>query len=88
MPRNVVEVDPRKFPWLDLNRYTFCLGAESGGILYLAGQTASEYDPAAGAVVCKGDLLAQNKGYLRKAGRSAGSRRNVLRQRGADRGLH
>ena len=26
MPRNIVEVDPQKFPWLDLNRYTFCLG--------------------------------------------------------------
>ena len=58
MPRNIIEVDPEKFPWLDLNRYTFCLGAESGGILYLAGQTASEYDPAVGSVVCKGDLLA------------------------------
>ena len=68
MPRNVVEVDPQKFPWLDLNRYTFCLGAESGGILYLAGQTASEYDPSVGAVVCKGDLLAQTRVIYEKLG--------------------
>ena len=68
MPRNIIEVDPRKFPWLDLNRYTFCLGAESGGILYLAGQTASEYDPAAGSVVCKGDLLAQTRVIYEKLG--------------------
>ena len=68
MPRNIVEVDPQNFPWLDLNRYTFCLGAESGGILYLAGQTASEYDPAAGAVVCKGDLLDQTRAIYEKLG--------------------
>ena len=61
MAKNIVEVDPQKFPWLDLNRYTFCLGAENAGILYLAGQTASEYDPAAGAVVCKRDLLDQTR---------------------------
>ena len=68
MPRNIVEVDPQKFPWLDLNRYTFCLGAESGGILYLAGQTASEYDPSADAVVCKGNLLAQTRVIYEKLG--------------------
>lgn len=68
MPRNIVEVDPQKFPWLDLNRYTFCLGAESGGILYLAGQTASEYDPSAGAVVCKGNLLDQTRVIYEKLG--------------------
>ncbi len=68
MPRNIVEVDPQKFPWLDLNRYTFCLGAENGGILYLAGQTASEYDPAGGAVVCKGDLLDQTRVIYEKLG--------------------
>ena len=68
MPRNIIEVDPQNFPWLDLNRYTFCLGAESGGILYLAGQTASEYDPAVGAVVCKGDLLDQTRIIYQKLG--------------------
>ena len=61
MSKNIVEVDPAKFPWLDLNRYTFCMGAENSGILYLSGQTASEYDPESGRVVCKGDLLDQTR---------------------------
>ena len=61
MGKNIIEVDPAKFPWLDLNRYTFCMGAENGGILYLSGQTASEYDPELGRVVCKGDLLDQTR---------------------------
>ncbi|MCH8297849.1 MAG: RidA family protein [Chloroflexi bacterium] len=61
MSKNIIEVDPDKFPWLDLNRYTFCLGAENSGILYLSGQTASEYDPKQGRVVCKGDLLDQTR---------------------------
>ena len=65
MPRNIVEVDPQKFPWLDLNRYTFCLGAECGGILYLAGQTASEYDPEAGGVVCKETCWTRPGSYTR-----------------------
>ena len=68
MPRNIIEVDPQKFPWLDLNRYTFCLGAESGGLLYLAGQTASQYDPTVGAVLCKGDLLDQTRVIYEKLG--------------------
>jgi len=61
MSKNIIEVDPAKFPWLDLNRYTFCMGAENSGILYLSGQTASEYDPESGKVVCKGNLLDQTR---------------------------
>ena len=61
MSKNIIEVDPAKFPWLDLDRYTFCMGAENAGILYLSGQTASEYDPELGRVVCKGDLLDQTR---------------------------
>ena len=61
MSKNIIEIDPAKFPWLDLNRYTFCMGAEKAGILYLSGQTASEYDPKLGRVVCKGDLLEQTR---------------------------
>ncbi|MDA0263545.1 MAG: RidA family protein [Chloroflexi bacterium] len=61
MSKNIVEVDPAKFPWLDLDRYTFCMGAENAGILYLSGQTASEYDPGSGRVVCKGNLLDQTR---------------------------
>ena len=68
MVKNIVEVDPAKFPWLDLNRYTFCMGAENAGIVYLSGQTASEYDPELGRVVCKGDLLDQTRVIYEKLG--------------------
>ena len=68
MSRNVIEVDPQKFPWLDLNRYTFCMGAENAGIVYLSGQTASAYDPQQGKVVCKGDLIEQTKVVYEKLG--------------------
>ena len=61
MSKNIIEVDPAKFPWLDLNRYTFCMGAGNAGILYLSGQTASQFDPELGRVVCKGDLLDQTR---------------------------
>jgi enamine deaminase RidA (YjgF/YER057c/UK114 family) len=37
------------------------MGAENSGILYLSGQTASEYDPKLDRVVCKGDLLDQTR---------------------------
>ncbi len=68
MSRNIVEVDPQKFPWLDLRRYTFCMGAEYAGIVYLSGQTASEYDQDQGKVVCKGDLIEQTKLIYEKLG--------------------
>ena len=68
MSRNIIEVDPDKFPWLDLRRYTFCLAAENSGIVYLSGQTASEYDPDSGKVVCKGDLLDQTRVIYEKLG--------------------
>lgn len=68
MSRNIIEVDPDKFPWLDLRRYTFCLAAENSGIVYLSGQTASEYDSDSGKVVCKGDLLDQTRVVYEKLG--------------------
>jgi enamine deaminase RidA (YjgF/YER057c/UK114 family) len=68
MSRNVVEVDPKKFPWLDLTRYTFCMAAENSGVVYLSGQTAGVYDPGQGKVVCKGDLIEQTKVIYEKLG--------------------
>ncbi len=68
MSKNIVDVDPDKFPWLELRRYTFCLAAEHSGIVYLSGQTASEYDPDSGKVVCKGDLLDQTRVIYEKLG--------------------
>ena len=68
MSRNVIDVDPQKFPWLDLRRYTFCMGAENAGVYYLSGQTASTFDPKEGRVVCKGDLIEQIKVVYEKLG--------------------
>ena len=80
MSKNIIEVDPAKFPWLDLNRYTFCMGAENAGILYLSGQTASEYDPQQGRVVCKGDLLDQTRVIYEKLAVVLEAARKVLRE--------
>ncbi|MBI4234205.1 MAG: hypothetical protein HY686_07185 [Chloroflexi bacterium] len=68
MAKNIIQVDPAKFPWLDLRRYTFSMGAEKNGIVYLAGETASAYDPKEGKVLCKGDLLEQTKVIYEKLG--------------------
>ena len=68
MTRTVIEVDPDKFPWLDLRRYTFAMAAEKNGVVYLSGQTARFYDPNDRKVVCKGDLMAQTKVIYDKLG--------------------
>ena len=44
--------------------------------------------PGCGRSCLQGRLVGPDQGHLRKAGRNPGSRRNVLRQRGADGGLH
>ena len=71
MSRNIVEVDPKRFPWLDLNRYTFCMATEQAGIVYLSGQTASEFERAAGRVVCK-ETCWNRPGWLREIGGGVG----------------
>ena len=68
MGKNIVEVDPQKFPWLDLRRYTFSMGAEKDGIVFTSGQTASTYDPKAGRVICKGDVVEQMRVAYEKLG--------------------
>ncbi len=68
MSKNIVQVDPQKFPWLDLRRYTFTLGVESKGILYISGNTASAYDSEKRQVLCKGDVVEQAKLAFEKIG--------------------
>ncbi len=68
MGRNVVQVDPEKFPWLDIRRYTFSMAVEARGVVYISGQTASEYDADAGRVVCKGGLVEQTRLIYEKLG--------------------
>lgn len=68
MPRNLIRVDPAKFPWLDLRRYTFSMGVEKDGVAFISGQTASAFDKAEGHVVCKGDIADQCKVAWEKIG--------------------
>jgi enamine deaminase RidA (YjgF/YER057c/UK114 family) len=64
----VVQVDPAKFPWLDVSRYTFSMAVESQGVVYISGQTAGAYDSGEGKVVCKGGLVEQTRLIYEKLG--------------------
>lgn len=68
MTKNIIEVSPEKFPWLDTRRFTFALGVEKNGVVFLAGHTASTYDAKSGHVVCKGDVVEQTKVCMEKLG--------------------
>ena len=68
MSKNIIEVDPQKFPWLDPRRYSFSMGIEKEGVVYLSGQSASAYDPEAGRVLCKGDVVEQTRLAFEKLG--------------------
>ena len=68
MARNVIPVDPDKFPWLDLRRYTFSLGTEKDGVVYVSGHTASNYDQEKGRVRCAGDIVEQSRVAWEKIG--------------------
>ena len=54
-------IEPESFPWLDYRRYTFSMGVQKGGLLFLSGESASQYDPELGRVVCKGDVVEQTR---------------------------
>ncbi len=68
MSRNLIQVKPEKFPWLDLNRYTFSMGVEHRGVAYISGQTGSAYDKESRSVLCKGDIVEQTKVAWEKIG--------------------
>lgn len=68
MARNVIPVDPDKFPWLDLRRYTFSLGTEKDGVVYVSGHTASSYNEKKRRVLCEGDIVEQSKVAWEKIG--------------------
>ena len=68
MARNVIPVDPDKFPWLDLRRYTFSLGTEKDGVVYVSGHTASSYNEEKRRVLCEGDIVEQSKVAWEKIG--------------------
>ena len=76
-------IEPDDFPWLDYKRYTFSMGVEKSGVLFLSGETASEYDPASNRVVCKGNMVEQTRLAYEKIKRvleaAGGSFNNVVR---------
>lgn len=49
-------INPRNFHWLDYKRYTFSLGVEKKGVMFMSGESASQYDPGLGRVVCNGGI--------------------------------
>lgn len=61
-------IAPEHFPWLDYKRFTFSMGAEKDGIIFLSGNTASEYDPKEGRVVVRGDIVEQTRLVYQKMG--------------------
>jgi enamine deaminase RidA (YjgF/YER057c/UK114 family) len=57
---------PTVFPWKDHTKYTYPLGLDIGGVAFLSGNSASEFDAAAGKIVVKGDLESQIETALAK----------------------
>lgn len=62
-------IEPERFEWLEASRYSFSLGVEGGGASWLAGHTASTFDPATGRVGVTGDGAAQAAVCWAKVGR-------------------
>jgi enamine deaminase RidA (YjgF/YER057c/UK114 family) len=50
---------PTPFRWFDYSRYSFSLGLESGGVVYLSGHSASEHDAGKGAIIVRGGMAEQ-----------------------------
>jgi enamine deaminase RidA (YjgF/YER057c/UK114 family) len=54
-------IHPDPFPFFDYSRYTFSMGLEKRGLVWISGQTAATYDAATGQMVCQGDLVEQTR---------------------------
>ena len=52
-------IKPAAFPWFEYARYTFSLGLESAGRVWLSGHSASEYDAGEERIVVKGGMEQQ-----------------------------
>jgi enamine deaminase RidA (YjgF/YER057c/UK114 family) len=59
-------ITPARFPWADISRYTFSMGVEKAGLVFLSGNSAGAHDPATGGVVCRGDVAAQARTAYQK----------------------
>ncbi len=62
-------IEPERFDWLEASRYSFSLGVDAAGASWLAGHTASTFDPATGRVGVTGDGGAQAEVCWAKVGR-------------------
>ena len=58
---SITAVEPPEFPYFDYRRYTFSLGIKAGAGVWLAGNTASRFDPDRGRMVIDGDVEAQSR---------------------------
>lgn len=54
-------IKPANFPWFDYARYTFSLGLENDGRVWLSGHSASEYNADAGRIVVRGGMELQTR---------------------------
>ena len=52
---------PTHFPWFDYARYTFSLGLQREGKVWLSGHSASEYDPETRHIVVRGGMADQTR---------------------------
>ena len=53
------EIEPKVFPFYDYKRYNLSLAVQKGDYLFISGHTASEYDPEAKKMACKGNMAEQ-----------------------------
>ncbi|HVL89318.1 MAG TPA: RidA family protein [Actinomycetota bacterium] len=54
-------IKPASFPWFEYARYTFSLGLEHAGRVWLSGHSASEYDAREERIVVKGGMEQQTR---------------------------
>lgn len=54
-------IAPERFEWFDYTRYTFSLGLDLGGKVFLSGHSASRYDEDARRIVVRGGMADQTR---------------------------
>lgn len=52
-------ITPNEFPWFEYRNYTFSLGLEHAGKVWLSGHSASEFDPETRHIVVRGGMTQQ-----------------------------
>src|SRR3990172_7387759 len=52
-------IEPKVFPFYDYRRYSLSLALKKVDYLFMAGHTASQYNPDLKKIVCTGDMITQ-----------------------------